>query len=181
MQLKGRAALYWHHNAVMSSEKHNGEWSNLAKSSHILASGALVFIRVSSSVPQQHPGNQLAPLGNVAPGCLSGCADAFEQKLRLIWVVLMLLWVKLFIACQFVNVLLVVLLCYVIKRCSRSFWVWWWFTSCNSTFFYPILTRAVAKTVHNLFCLLLPFVILLTHTREDSLNTELITRCLWYI
>lgn len=41
-------------------------------------------------------------------------------------------------------------------------------------FFYPILTRA--KTVPNHFCLLLPFVILLTHTREDSLNTELIIK-----
>lgn len=118
MQLKGRAALYWRYNAVKSSEKHPQicwGWSNLAKSSHILASGALVFMRVTPSVPQRDPSDQLASLGNFAPGCLYGYADAFEEKLGLIWVVLMLLWVKPFIACQFVNGLLIVLLRCVIK------------------------------------------------------------------
>lgn len=75
----------------MSSEKHPQIWWGMVKFSQIIPHFGTRGSCLYEGVPQQHPGNQLAPLGNVTPGCLSGYADAFEEKLRLIWVVLMLL------------------------------------------------------------------------------------------
>lgn len=130
MQLKGRAALYWHHNAVMSSDKHPQIWWGMVKFSQNIPHFGIRGSCLYEGVLKCSPATSWQPAGSARECCP-------RMPLWMCWRI----WAKAQanLGCPHAFVSKTV---YCLSICQRSphcwsFWVWWWFTSWNSTFFIP--------------------------------------------